>query len=320
MYLLNRNGELIWKKHMPEAPIGRVFVVETDKNHHALLVFNSKNMIQMIGINGQYPKLNQIKLPFEATTGITIVDYENNHNYRIFVPCLNQKIYNYSLNGKNTPGWSNISTQAILSKPVDYIKFAKKEFLIATDKNGHVYIIDRRGNELFKTKQPFLQAKNSKFYIHNDGKKQYLLTSDRSGKLIFISANGAVDVVKLNVFSNNHYFLYSDFNNDGKNDFIFFDQGKIFVYNNDKKIILESFNKYEPGGQPYYLQLSQSKYYIIYPDKKGAKLVLLNNNGFMETDAYNIGNTEIEINSLLNKKVNSIIASDSSRLLNYVVE
>jgi len=264
--------------------------------------------------------VNQIKLPYAATTGIAIVDYENNHNYRIIAPCLNQKIYNYSLNGKRIPGWNDLSTLAVIVKPVDYIKFAKKEFLMATDKNGHVYIIDRRGYEVFKNKPAFLQAKNSRFYVHTDGKKQYLLTSDRSGKLIFISPNGAVDVVKLNSFSTDHYFLYCDFNNDGKNDFIFFDQGKISVYNNDKKKIIETVNKYESGGQPLYLKVSPTKFYIIYPDKNSSKLVFLNNTGFMETDAYTIGNPEIEINSPLEKNINSIIASDSSRLFNYIIE
>jgi len=320
VYLLNHNGELIWKKRLDEVPISKVYVVEPNNDKKALLIFNSKDFIYLLGLNGQTPKLNRIKLPFPATTGISIIDYENNHTYRILAPCLNQKIYNYSLNGKNTAGWNNTIIMAVLSKPVEHIRFAKKDFLIATDKNGRVYFVDRKGFEMFKNKKPFLQAKNSRFFIYNDGKKQYLLTSDRSGKLIFISPNGNVDVVKLNSFTNDHYFLYGDFNNDGKNDFIFFDQGKIFVYNQNKIKIFESFNKFEPGGQPLYLRLSASKFYIIYPDKKVSRLIMMNDQGFMETDAYALGNREIEINSLLSKKVSSIIVSDSSRLLNYIIE
>jgi hypothetical protein len=114
--------------------------------------------------------------------------------------------------------------------------------------------------------------------------------------------------------------LYGDFNNDGKNDFIFFDQGKIFVYNQYKIKIFESFNKYEPGGQPLYLRLSTTKFYIIYPDKNVSRLIIMNDQGFMETDDYTMGNKEIEINGLLSKKVSSIIVSDSSRLLNYIIE
>jgi hypothetical protein len=320
MYLLNHNGELIWKKHVDEVPISKVYVVETSNQNKTFLVFNSRNAIYISSLYDQNSKPNQIKLPYAATSGISIIDYDNNQNYRILTPSLNQRIYNYSLNGKATPGWNSISTLAVLIKPLEYVKFAKKEYLIATDKNGHVYIIDRRGFEVFRSKKPFLQAKNSRFYVYKDGNKQYLLTSDRSGQLIFISANGTVDVVKLNTFSNDHYFLYGDFNNDGNDDFIFFDRGKIFVYNHNKKKIFESFNKNEPGGQPTYLRVSATKFYMIYPNKACTRLVMMNNLGFMETDAYTIGNPEIEINSLLNKNVNSIIVSDSSRLLNYIIE
>jgi hypothetical protein len=320
MYLLNHNGELIWKKHLEESPVSEIYVVEQKQNHKSFLVYNSRNFIHFIGLHDPNTGLKQIKLPYAATAGLSLIDYENNHSYRILVPCLNQKLYNYSLEGRPTAGWSNITTLAVLLKPLEHARFAKKDFLIATDKNGRVYIIDRRGQEVFKSKKPFLQSKNSRFFIHSEGKKQYLLTTDRSGKLIFISPNGSVDFVKLNSFTNNHYFIYGDFNNDGRNDFIFFDLGKIFVYNHNKKKIFESFNKYEPGGQPVYLKLSASKFYIIYPDKNGSRLIMMNNLGFMETDAYTMGNREIEINSLLSKKVSSIIVSDSTRLLNYIIE
>jgi hypothetical protein len=320
MYLLNRNGELIWKKHLNESPVGGIHVVEQKQNHKSFLVFNSRNFIHFIGLHDPNTGLKQIKLPYAATAGLSLIDYDNNSNYRILVPCLNQKIYNYSLEGKPTAGWTNITTLAVILKPIEHIRFAKKDFMIATDKNGRVYLIDRRGQEVFKKKQPFLQSKNCGFYIHSDGKKQYLLTNDRNGKLIFISPNGSVEVVKLNSFTSDHYFIYDDFNNDGRNDFIFFDLGKIFVYNHNKKKIFESFNKFEPGGQPVYLRLSASKFYIIYPDKNASRLIMLNNLGFMQTDSYTIGNPEIEIYSLLNNKVNSIIASDSSRLLNYIIE
>ncbi len=320
MYLLNHNGELLWKKHLDETPVSEIFVMEQKPGNKALLVFNSRNYIHMLGLKDPNTGQKQIKLPFAATAGLSLIDYDNNRNYRILVPCLNQKIYNYSPDGKPTAGWTNITTLAVVLKPVEHARFAKKDFLLATDKNGRVYVIDRRGYEVFKNKKPFLQAKNSRFFIHIDGKKQYLLTTERSGKLIFISPNGAVDVVKMNSFTNGHYFVYGDFNNDGHNDFIFFDLGKIFVYNHNKKKIFESFNKYEPGDKPFYLRLSASRFYIIYPDKNASRLILMNNQGFMETNAYTIGNREIEINSLLNKKMNSIIVSDSAKLLNYIVE
>ena len=172
LYLLNHKGELIWKKKLPEIPVSKVYVADPGKDHKAVLVFNSRKLIQIISLNGQNQK--QIELQLPATTGINVIDYDNNRNYRILVTCLNQKIYNYTLNGKNTPGWTNLTTLATIIKPLEHIKFAKKEYLIATDKNGRVYIIDRRGTESLQKQKTFPA-----------GKEQSFLSSHRQQETIF---------------------------------------------------------------------------------------------------------------------------------------
>jgi len=319
MYLLNKNGGLIWRKHIGVIPKSKVFVI-TLKNQQSYLAFNTTDRIFIININGSQSDISSFILPFETSTGMSVFDFDNNKNYRIIIPCNNQKIYNYSVNGKPTAGWNNFSTQAILTSPIEFIKLGKKELLIATDKNGKNYFLDRKGNETLKPKQAFLKAKNSNFINYFDGKKQYLLTSDRKGKLIFISPNGNTDIVTVNRFSENHYFLYGDFNNDSQNDFIFFDQGKIFVYNHLKRKIFETPNKYEPDRKPIYIKLGKTKFYIIYPVRSNNSLAFINNMGIKEAKTYTIENSDIEVNFLFGDKTPSLIVSDSSKLLNYIVE
>lgn len=319
IYLLNHNGELIWKKQLDEVTFGKVYVVVPNKNDKkGYLVFNSKSQIYILGLDGKESKLSNIKLPFDATAQISV--FENNSKYEILAPCKNHKIYNYSLNGNKTAGWNSNTFKSGIYEPVERIKFDKKEVLIVTDKSGRIFFMDRKGFEVFKKKQPFLKAKNSDFHVFKEGNKQLILTSDRTGKLIFISSKGPVNAVKLNSFTNDHYFLYCDYNNDGKDDFIYFDLGKIFVYNHNKKLIFEGNTKYEPGSKPLYLRISTSKYYVVFPNQDNKKLVLMNNKGFMETDAYTIGNPEIETNHLLGKNVKNIIVSEKSLLLNYILE
>lgn len=320
IYLLSSTGELIWKKQTEEIPISDFYIITPKNRKSSYLVFNSLNFIYFLGLKEKKEKINKIRLPFMATAGLIVLDYDKNRNYRLIIPCLNQKIYNFSVDGQHTPGWYNMKTLTTLAKPVEYIKFGKKEFLIATDKSGRIYFMDRRGHEMFKKKKPFLKAENSSFNIYSDGKKQYLMTTDKRGQLIFIASNGLVEVVKMNSFTKDHYFIYGDYNNDGKHDFIYFDLGKIYVFNHKKKKIFESFTKSEPGAKPIYLRINNKKYYIIYPDESHTKLAIMNNLGFMETDTYTIGNKEIEINWLHDKKIRSIIASDSSKLFNYIIE
>ncbi|MEI6123050.1 MAG: hypothetical protein WCQ95_05410 [Bacteroidota bacterium] len=319
MYLLSKNGELLWKKHVGKTPLSSVFVV-TLKNQKSYLAFNTKDEVFFINIKGTKSDFSPFPLPFEASTGMNIIDFDKNQNSRFIIPCKDKKIYNYSITGKQTIGWKDFSTQAILQQPIELIKIGNKEFLIATDKNGRNYFLDKNGKEILKTKQAFLKAKNSSFYIYTERKKQYLLTSDRKGKLIFISPNGSIDIVTLNLFSENHYFFYGDFNNDGQNDFILFDKGKVYVYNHLKKKIFETYVKNEPDGKPIYIRLSKNKFYIIYPVHSCKSLAFLNNLGFNDAINYTIGSSKIEVSFLFGDSAPSLIVSDSSKLLNYIVE
>ena len=110
---------------MKEIPFSKVYVVVPNKkDKKGYLVFNSKEVIYILGLDGKEPKINQIKIPFIATSSMSI--NENNHRYEIVIPCLNQKIYNFTLNGKKTIGWNNIIAQAPINKPVDIYKVCKE--------------------------------------------------------------------------------------------------------------------------------------------------------------------------------------------------
>jgi len=319
LYLLERNGQLIWKRHIKEPPLSNVFITNL-KNNKFYLVFNTKNLLYIFDPNGKMPEFSPVKLPFPTNTAITLIDYQRKNDYRIIIPCNNQKIYSYLITGKPTPGWNNFHTAAILVNPVEYFRFRDKDMMIATDKNGKVSFINRKGNTLIKNTQPFIKAKNSRFFMYSDQKKQYLLTTDRQGKMIFISENGKIDIVTLKSFSENHFFLTGDFNQDKKDDFIFFDDGKVFVYSHDKKKIFETVLKGQPAACPVYIKTSTNKFQIVFPDADCSHLIFMNNEGFREFNDYTLSNPNFEINTLFGKNFNSILVSDSSMLLNYIID
>ncbi|HNW69090.1 MAG TPA: hypothetical protein PKI01_01710 [Bacteroidales bacterium] len=319
LYLLGRNGQLIWKRHIKEPALSNVFITNL-KNNKYYLVFNTKNHLYIFDLNGKMPDFSPVLLPFPTNTAITLIDYQKKNDYRIIIPCNNQKIYNYLITGKPTPGWNNFHAEALLSSPVEYFRFRDNDMMIASDKNGKVNFINRKGKLFIKNTQPFIKAKNSRFFIYTDQKKQYLLTSDRQGKLVFISENGKIDVVTLKLFSENHYFLTGDFNQDKKNDFIFFDEGKVFVFSHDKKKIFEADLKGQPAARPVYIKTSTDKFQIIFPNTDCSYLIFMNNEGFREYKDYTLTNPNFEINTLFGTNYNSILVSDSSMLLNYIID
>jgi len=320
LYMINRNGRLVWKKHIDEPPLSRVFLTSLKKDNKDYLIFNTANYIYIFDLAGKMPDFSPVRLPFPASASITLIHYQRNDDYRIIIPGKNQKLYNYMINGMPTPGWSNYHTEAILKNPVEYFRFRDKDILIATDKNGKVYFINRKGTLLIRTTQPFIRAKNSRFFMHTLQKKQYLVTTDRKGKLVFISENGKIDIVTLNTFSEDHYFTVGDFDLDNRDDFIFFDKGYVYIYNHDKKKIFESALSGQPSASPLYMMNGKNKYYIVFPNAQCSNLVLLNEKGCREYQNFILSTPCIETDYLFGNHIPSVIVSDSNKLLNYVIE
>jgi len=320
LYMLDRNGQLIWKKQFKELPLSRVYITNLKKNNTNYLLFNTKNHIYILGLDGKMADFSPVKLPFTASTAITLIEYSGKNDYRIIIPCENQKIYNYQVSGKPTAGWNNFRTEAKLLEPVEYFRFRDKDIMIGTDKNGKVYFINRKGNQLIRNKQPFIKAKNSRFFTTTVQGKQYLLTTDRQGKLIFISENGKIDVVTLKTFTKDHFFLTGDFDMDKKEDFIFIDQGKAFVFNHEKKKIFEKELNGQPSGNPFYTKWGKSKFQVVFPDSSCTHLVFFNNNSTKELINYTLSSPEVEINTLYGKNFNSILVLDGNLLLNYILD
>lgn len=319
MYVLNRNGQLLWKKHINGAPLSTVFSAFSHKNKNCYLIFNTKNHIYIFDTKGNKHNISPVKLPNPASTAITIVDYSNNGDYRIIIPCENQIIYNFTFNGKPTPGWHNFRTNARLNTPVEYFRLKKKDALIATDVNGKVYFIDRRGKLLIKSSKPFIKAKNSIFYLVSDNNKQYLMTTDRKGKMIFVSENGSIEVVSTKNFSENHYFVFGDFNLDTKNDFIFFDNNQVVVFNHAKRKIHEASMTQIPCSKPRLLKIGKHKYYIVFPDSASASIVLFNNKiSKTLTGSPTIGR-EFEISMFYGHNLYNILVSDSCKMMNFIL-
>lgn len=319
IYVVNQNGELLWKRKLDELPVDRVHLVY-DYNKTPILIFNSEYHIYLIDLYDYKAIIKKIKLPYRATAGISVIDYDNNKNYRILIPCVNQRIYNYSTTMQPVSGWNTFKTLAIVKHPVDYFKIKNNEFLVARDKNGRVYFLNKKGNEILKNRTQFLISKNGSFVNYSDGNKNFLLTTDRTGKLIFIEPKGKVEVVTLNQFTSEHYFIYEDYNVDGKKDFIFFDLGKLWVYNHQKRKIAELNLDDFPGGKPVYIKTSGNNYFIVYPDIKLNRMILINQQGIVESSAYPLSSPFIESGSLYQKAINNLIVSDSLRLFNYIID
>jgi len=238
MFLLDHLGQLKWKLPLVEKPISEVFQVDYYKNGKFQYLFNTRNYLYLVDLNGNYVADFPVKLSTSATAPLNVFDYNDDKEYRIVIPLNDNKVYNFDIQGKPVEGWNKIQTRATVHNKIEHLVAKNKDYLFTTDENGNVTITNRRGEVRVKMKKDFKKAAHAGFYINETNNKGLFLTTDEIGRLVYISSKGKVQYTDFGEFSSNHYFLYEDFDQNGSKDFIFVDGDKLIIFDRFKKVLL----------------------------------------------------------------------------------
>lgn len=317
MYLVNADGNIMWNRKVDDKPISDVFEVDYFKNNKIQYLFNTSNYIYLVDKKGNdvsgYPK----KLHKKATNGIVVFDYLNNKDYRLLVAQSDKKVYNYSKAGKEISGWVQPKMQNIVVSPVERLLANKKDYIIITDIENEIKIVDRKGKRRIRVSTSLKKAKNSSYYVNRTNSKGIIITTNETGKLVYISASGKLNYTDFGEFSPNHFFLYEDFNGDKSIDFIFIDNNKLQVFDRFKKVLFSYDFGSSIGIKPSFFKLGRKQHVLgvvadqektIYLfDKKGNIII---SKGLVSETQFNVGDIQN------NGKINLVSAADNM-LYNY---
>jgi len=295
MYLIDLQGNIIWRKQLEESIISKVQQVDYYKNGKIQYLFNTKNHIHIIDLKGNNVADYPIKLPAEATNGLALFDYSNKKDYRILIACNDNKVYNFNIKGQKVKGWKMKKTASQVSTPLKHLVSSKKDYIITTENNGRFYISDRKGYKRMQTPRNTNNSLNSDIYLNKTNSRGLLLTTDTNGDLIYITKRSGIKKTSFGDFSKDHYFLYEDFNNDDSNDFIFLDKNKLVVYDRFKKVILSHNFNSDINNKPQFVKpgKNQSLLGIINPATN--IITLFNKDGILETGFDITGSTPFAI-------------------------
>ena len=83
-------------------------------------------------------------MPAKATSNISLLDYEGNKDYRIFLACADKRIYNFNLYGVKTEGFVPVKTDAIVNLPINFAHVGASDYLITADIAGNLYSFNVR--------------------------------------------------------------------------------------------------------------------------------------------------------------------------------
>ncbi len=289
MYLINEQGDVVWKKQLEENPISDVFEMDYYGNGKIQYLFNSENYLYLIDLTGKMVTNYPVSLNSEASAGLSVIDYQNNKDYRILIPCVNGEIYNYKKNGSLLKDWKSKNTRKQIVKPMSHVVANSKDYLIAEAENGNIMMFGRKGKVRLEIRKSFTNALGSDLYANRTNSKGMMITTDKNGKLVYIPEKGKVKTTDFGDFSSEHFFIYTDFNGSGNYDFIYVDGQELNIYDRMKKSYVNYIFENPIQVKPKLYSVSGRKVLAVH-DKKTETLYLFNSDGLLSQKIK--GNTD----------------------------
>lgn len=317
IYGVNADGSIRWKNRIMGNLLGDVHCIHLPGNDSAFILFNTETHLYMIRADGQLAEHFPMRFPLHATNGITVVDYNNNRDYRILVALQDQHLYNFDLKGKSVSGWKPPNLQEDISSPAVFKKIFKNDYLLISGKMGKVMIVDRTGKSRIRLSPKFQHSPNSGFYLNKTNRKGLFVTTDPNGKIIFIPEDGRTTEATLNLFSNTHHFFYADITGNGLPEFIFWDKNTLYYYDRTYKLIYSYTFRREMTNPPFLLYPAKGKAMLglVAPDTH--ELFLFDHHGLREMEAGIRGTTAFDIVNLDQKGQSNLIVGAGKTLKNY---
>ncbi len=321
LYLISNTGKIIWTKQLSEKIMGDIVQVDAFKNNKLQLLFNTHNEICMLDRNGNYMKGFPVKLESPASNAISVVDYENNRDYRIFVACENKKIRCFKSNGEENKAFKFNKTNNKVFVPLQYVQVENKDVLCAIDEKGKIYLLNRQG-EIYSNITANLVEGIRNFYIEpgKDFSKTTVIAADAAGNIIKVSLTGKKESIKMDDFESAPFFDHKDINNDTIKEYIFLSNKELKVFSKDKVLqFTHEFNE----------TISQAPLFFRFPDGSGKigvlsektnELYLFNDNGSLYKGFPLEGKTSFSIADMNNNGIYNIITGSDNTIYLYQLE
>jgi len=227
LYLVSNTGKILWKRNIAERMLGAPVQVDHFANGKLQLLFASENYIHLIDRNGNYVQGFPVKIKTGASGGLTIFDYDNTKNYRLWLPLKNKTVICLNMACKVVEGFVPVNLKAISSKQVTHLLLQQKDYFIITDTTGNVYAANRKGEQRLTFANKVVRA-NSPLYIEvgKDISKTSLCFVDLSSKTLrklSLADKMEISLLKSDIEPGNYFF---DTLQEGNKPFVFLVQDK----------------------------------------------------------------------------------------------
>jgi len=310
LYLINSTGNLIWKKKITEAITSEIYTVDLFKNGKLQLLFNSDNYLHLIDRNGIYVQGYPIKLAAKVTSNLTVLDYEGNKDYRLFVACADKRIYNFSLSGVKTEGFVPVKTEAEVSLPISFAHIGASDYLLTADVSGKIYAFSRKGDGRIDFKNKTIANLKNLFVLtgNNLDNTKLIYVDNKSNLLHSITLSDKKEALKLGDELSGFKTSFTLVNDDSQADILAYGNGALYAYDLFTSKLVEYFNELAVYDDAQFLQTSEDNWIIAF-DKIGQKMDVINADGKLVKSVSNVTKKPLICNLYKNGKIYALLVN-----------
>ncbi len=210
LYLLSNTGKILWKKNVKEKILGEILQVDYFVNGKLQLLFVSENYIHLIDRNGNYLKDFPVKIKSGASGGISLFDYDNSKNYRLWIPLKNNTVCCLNTMCKAVDGFVPVNISAPLTTVIKQFVLREMDYFVLTDTLGNVYVTNRKGEERVKINSK-LPTGNGHLYFElgKDISKTYIYYADvKTSTLFKLSLSDKLEKMPLKTEKNAEAYFF----------------------------------------------------------------------------------------------------------------
>ncbi len=322
LYLLDANGEILWKKKLEDRILSQIHDVHYFENSNGQLIFNTPNYIYLLDRNGTSQGTFPLHLQTPATNGVTVIDFDGNQNYHFFVACANGGIYGYDKLGRPLPGWSPMRGVGEVRHSIVHFQHSGKDYLLILNELGRLFAYKRDGSYRFAP----INLGNScpePPQVQLTEKGNRIVVADKNGTAHAISLEGSSFRLRLQHNTKNTvHFAFADVAGDERKDYLAVADTILTVhyYEGSKFQLLYRQTFRAPQQDVLAVQVpGHEKAIVGSVSAEKQQIFLLQNDGTIYPDFPLAGTTRFFITDLFRNGLNILVVANGESIYAYRV-
>lgn len=320
IYLLDRGGELLWKRQLKSSIQSDIFQLDYYNNRDLQFLFNTKDEIYLIDNKGENISGFPIKLQSRITNGLSLLNFGSRNDYAFFIACRNGNVYGYDKTGRPLPGFNPLRGNGQIVHPIQHFQNNGKDYILILNKAGKLSVYGRNAFKRFSSISFDSEFISPLDYQIGAGNSRIVM-ADNQGQGRVINLSGDSFKLNLNVGDNkNVKFAFANVVGDERKDYIVLSENKISVYYYDQKAFKLKTNIEFDHKQDdlFAVQLNKKdKQYIGTVDFQKNQINLLDENGKVFPDFPLAGSSRFEVVDLFNNGKNILVVANEDGIYAY---